>query len=151
MKYFFMLLSHCLACRKFPDPANLFQTFFFYLFRATPTAYWSFQARSQIGAIAAGLHHSHSHSSIGSKPHLRPTYTTTHGNIHQILNPLRKPGIEPASSWILVRFFFCWIMMRIPRLFLPLYKRRNITYKFEWCFTVYQRHISLERKLIKEN
>ena len=23
---------------------------------------------------------------------------------HQILNPLRGPGIEPTSSWILVRF-----------------------------------------------
>ena len=34
--------------------------FFFCLFRAAPTAYGSSQARGQIGAAAAGLHHSHS-------------------------------------------------------------------------------------------
>ena len=33
---------------------------FFLLFRAAPTAYGSFQARDQIGATAASLHHSHS-------------------------------------------------------------------------------------------
>mgnify|MGYP001273052241 CR=1 FL=1 len=32
--------------------------FFFFLFRATPVAYGSSQARGQIGAIDAGLHHS---------------------------------------------------------------------------------------------
>ena len=32
--------------------------FGFGLFRATPRAYGSFQARGQIGAAAAGLHHS---------------------------------------------------------------------------------------------
>ena len=41
--------------------------FFFWLFRATLTAYGSYQARGQIGA--AGLHHSHTRS----KPCLRPT------------------------------------------------------------------------------
>ena len=41
------------------------------LFRATPTAYGGSQARGQIGAIAAGLHHSH--SNVGSEPHRRPT------------------------------------------------------------------------------
>ena len=43
----------------------------------------SFQARGEIEAVAAGLYHSH--------------------NEWQILNPL-MPGIEPASSWILVGF-----------------------------------------------
>ena len=32
--------------------------FFFGLFRATPMAYGSFQARGQIGAITVSLHHS---------------------------------------------------------------------------------------------
>ena len=41
--------------------------FFFFLFRATPTAYGSSQGRSRIGAVAAGLHHSHS---VGSELHL---------------------------------------------------------------------------------
>ena len=41
------------------------------LFRAAPVAYGGSQARGPIGAIAAGLHHSHSNSR--SEPHLRPT------------------------------------------------------------------------------
>ena len=45
--------------------------FFFFLFGATPMAYGSSQARGKIGAIAAALHHSHSHT--GSKPCLQLT------------------------------------------------------------------------------
>ena len=41
------------------------------LFRATPAAHGGSQARGQIGAIASGLHHSHSNA--GSKPHLQLT------------------------------------------------------------------------------
>ena len=44
---------------------------FFWLFKAAPTAYGSSQARGQITASAAGLHHSHSHT--GSKPSLQST------------------------------------------------------------------------------
>ena len=40
----------------------------FFLSMATPTAYGSSQARGQITARAAGLHHSH--SNVGSEPHL---------------------------------------------------------------------------------
>ena len=40
-------------------------------FRAVPMAYGSSQARGQIGAKGASLHHSH--CNVGSKPHLRPT------------------------------------------------------------------------------
>ena len=32
------------------------------VFRAAPTAYGGSQARGRIGAVAAGLHHSHSHA-----------------------------------------------------------------------------------------
>ena len=42
-----------------------------FIFRATPAAYGSSQARGRIGAVAASLHHSHSNS--GSEPHLWPT------------------------------------------------------------------------------
>ena len=42
--------------------------FFLILFRATPEAYGSFQARGRIGATAAG----HSHSLTGPELHLRP-------------------------------------------------------------------------------
>ena len=46
--------------------------FFFELFRASPVAYGGSQARGLMGVVAAGLHHSHSHSNEGSKPHLQP-------------------------------------------------------------------------------
>ena len=39
--------------------------FFFLLFRAAPAPYGDSQARGQIGAIAAGLHQSH--SNLGSE------------------------------------------------------------------------------------
>ena len=67
---------------------------------ATPAAYGSPQARGQIGAIAAGLHHSHSNT--GSEPHLQPT-PKAHCNAGSLINWVR-PGIEPSSSWILVGF-----------------------------------------------
>ena len=38
------------------------------LFRAAPAAYGGSQARGRVGAIAAGLHHSHSNA--GSELHL---------------------------------------------------------------------------------
>ena len=50
------------------------QSKFFGLFaisRATPVAYGGSQARGLIGAVAAGLHQSH--SNVGSEPHLQPT------------------------------------------------------------------------------
>ena len=45
--------------------------FNFLLFSAAPKACGGSQARGPIGAIAAGLHHSHSNT--GSQPCLRPT------------------------------------------------------------------------------
>ena len=67
---------------------------FFLSVRARPTWYVSSQASCQIGAIAAVLHHSHSNTSS-------ETYTRVHGN-NRCLNHWAMPGIEPASSWILV-------------------------------------------------
>ena len=46
---------------------------FFMLFRAACAAYGSSRARSQIGAIAAGLHHSNARF----EPHLPPTLHLT--------------------------------------------------------------------------
>ena len=69
------------------------------LFRATPTAHGGSQAGGRIRAAAAGLHHSHSHargSLVCTLPHRSWQ--------HQILNPLSRPGMEPASSRILVEF-----------------------------------------------
>ena len=44
--------------------------FFSSLFRATPEAYGSSQARSRIGAAVASL--CHGHGNVGSEPHLQP-------------------------------------------------------------------------------
>jgi len=54
-------------------PLGFFGFFFFCLlsFRAAPAAYGGSQARGLIGAVAAGLHHSH--SNVGSELRLRPT------------------------------------------------------------------------------
>jgi len=46
-----------------------FLGFFFIFFRAAPVAHGSSLARGRVGAVAAGLHHSHA----GSEPCLRPT------------------------------------------------------------------------------
>ena len=74
--------------------------FFFNLFRAAPVTKGSSQARGRIRAVVAGLHHSH--SSTRSEPHLS-TYTTTHRNARSLIHWAR-PGTEPKSSWLLVRF-----------------------------------------------
>ena len=50
---------------------------FFCLFRATPAAYGDSQAGGRVGAVAAGLYHSHSNA--GSDPPLHPTPHTAHG------------------------------------------------------------------------
>ena len=74
---------------------------FFFLFRATPTAYGRCQARGQIRAAAAGL--LHRHGNARSEPHLWAT--PRRSRQCQIFNPhWAGPGIEPASSCILVRF-----------------------------------------------
>ena len=55
--YLYYFLSFCLF-------------FLSVFFRAAPTAYGSSQARGEIEAVAAGLHHSHSNAR--SEPHLQP-------------------------------------------------------------------------------
>ena len=57
----------------FPDSVNhmlpllCIFLFSFFLFRAAPTAYGSFQARGQTGAAAASLHHSHSNGNTNTR------------------------------------------------------------------------------------
>jgi len=55
----------------FLDKYVYFFLSFFCLFRATPVPHGGSQARDPIGAVVAGLRHSH--SSEGSELHLRPT------------------------------------------------------------------------------
>ena len=59
----------------------------FCLFRAVPEACGGSQASSRIGAVAAGLHHSHSNA--GSEPPLQPTPQLT-ATPHRSLNPLSE-------------------------------------------------------------
>ena len=81
--------------------------FFFLLFRAAPAAYGHSQARGQIRAIVAGLHHSQSNARSA-------TYTTTQGNTRSLTHWART-GMEPTSSWILVRFITHWATTGTPQ------------------------------------
>ena len=75
--------------------------FIFLLFRAVPTAYGSFQARGRIGAVAAHLPTPHPQK-LGIQA-VSVTYATAHSNARSRIHGVR-PGSEPTSSWILVRF-----------------------------------------------
>ena len=83
------------------NPSGLFCLFFFFYFRAAPVAYANSQATGWIRAAPTGLHHSH--SKAGSTRATSPTYTTAHSNTRSLTHWAR-PGIESASSWILVKF-----------------------------------------------
>ena len=73
------------------DPAI---AFFFFLFRAAPMAYGG--------------------SRLGVKSELQlPTYTTAHGNARTLTHGSR-PGMEPATSWFLVRFVFAAPWWELP-------------------------------------
>ena len=89
--------------------------FFFLLFRVKFVTYGGSQARGQIEATAAGLHYSHSNTK--SEPHLQPTPQLT--AMPESPTHWAGSGIEPASSWILVRFVStapqwelpqCWVL-----------------------------------------
>ena len=67
---------------------------FFFLLSRAPAAYGSSQARGWIGAAASGLHHSHCNT--GSLTHWV------------------RPGIEPASSLLLVRFIMAESQWELP-------------------------------------
>ena len=68
------------------------------LFRAAPSTYGDSQAGGQIGAVAAGLHHSH--SNMGSLTHWA------------------RPRIKPATSWLLVRFSSAAPRRQLPFIYL---------------------------------
>ena len=77
-RHFLPPFPHWLSSSWSPQPLFLKHTdlfFVFCLFRVTPMAYGSSQARSQMGATAASL--CHSHSNVGSKPSLQPTSQLT--------------------------------------------------------------------------
>ena len=85
-----------------------FLFFFFYYFRATPLAYAGSQARCPIGAVAAGL--CHSHSNTGSKLCLWHTPQLT----AMLDSPTHwaRPEIEHTYLWILAGVINSWAMKR---------------------------------------
>ena len=95
-----------------PLVGSLYYYFFFLLlFRAMPVAYGGSQARGWIGAVAASLY-------IPQPQQCRiqamfATYTTVHGNTRSLTHWVR-PGMEPVSSWMLVRFINRWATMGTP-------------------------------------
>ena len=91
---------------------------FFFLFRATPPAYGSSQARGRVGAAAASLLHSHSnldpscicyvhHSNTGSLTHWVRDGTYILMDTSWIHNPLSHNGKSP-------KHFFFFDNMRSP-------------------------------------
>ena len=72
-------------------------------YKASPSAYGDSQARGRIGAIAAGVYHSHSNARS-------PTHWAT-------------PRIEPAFSWMLVKFVSTEPRQEL--LSLPLWKQQK--------------------------
>ena len=80
----------------------LFSSYFFCLFIFSRAVHGHMEIprlQLPIGAVAASLHHGH--SNMGSKLHLRPTYSSRQG---QILNPLSKARDQTHNlmvpSWI---------------------------------------------------
>ena len=67
---------------------HFFFFFFSCLLRAAPIAYGSSQARGQIGATAAGPHHSHSNT--GFEPHLQRTSQLSAIQDAGMLSPLSE-------------------------------------------------------------
>ena len=88
-------------------------TFVFLLFRVTPAAYGGSQARGQIRAAAASLYHSH--SNIGSEPHLRPTSQLT-GNARSLTHPTERGQGLNQCPHILVRFATAEPGRELPRI-----------------------------------
>ena len=80
-----------------------FVVVFFWLFRAAPAAYGSSQARGQIRATP---------QQCGIQAE-SATYTTAHGNTGSFSH-WERPGIEPISSWMPVKFVTHWATMGTP-------------------------------------
>ena len=84
------------------EPTNFFCWFFFFLlFKVAPMAYGSSQTAPQPQQLRIQT------ESV--------SYTTAHGNAGSLTHWVR-PGIEPATSWFLVRFTNPWATMGTPPL-----------------------------------
>ena len=73
---------------------------FLFLFRAVPTTYGGSQARGVTSELQLPAYT----TITATRDPICVCYTTAHGNARSFTHWAR-PGIEPASSWILVGFF----------------------------------------------
>ena len=108
---------------------NICVVFYFYLFiylfllfRAAPLTYGGSSARGWTGDTAASVHHSHKQCQICA---VSVTYTTVCSNARSLTHWMR-PGIEPPSSWILIRFITHRVTTGTPWLLVFLYSFSNI-------------------------
>ena len=76
--------------------------YIFCLFRDAPAANGGSQAGGQIGAAAAGLHHSHSSGRIQATS---ATYTTAHGNVgsYSLSGARDRTYVLMDTSWACYR------------------------------------------------
>ena len=92
-----------------PENLHFFFYFNFFLFRAAPKAYAVSQARGRTGAVAAGLHHSH--SNVRSALPLRPTPQL---KVMPDLNPLSKARDRTCVLMDASQIGFCSATMGTP-------------------------------------
>ena len=116
----FLLLSHngnsLFSLFFLSSPLSVFFFCLFAFSRATPMAYGDSQARGPIGAVAEPQQRGIQATSA--------TYTTAHGNARSLTHWAR-PGIEPTTSWFLVRFVSHWATTGTP------------TTNISWANTIY--------------
>ena len=86
-----------------------FLVFLSFFLRATPAAYGDSQARGPIGAVATGLHHSHSNT--GPEPCLQPTPQPQQ---HRILNPLSEARDRTQVFMSTIPVRYCLAMKGTP-------------------------------------
>ena len=93
------------------------ELYFFVFCRAAPTAHGASKARCPIGVIAAGL--CYSHTNARSKPSLCTTpkpMAMPGSSTHWV-----RPGIEPTTSWFLVRIVSAMPWQELPFFFFFLF------------------------------
>ena len=104
---------------------------FFLLFRKAPMAYGGSQARGQIRAAAAGLCHRHINARFKPLLQLPPQLIAK----PDPLTHWARPGIEPASSWMLVGFLTHWATMGTPILHSVCIQP---TYQYIYSFNIFR-------------
>ena len=124
--------------------------FFFWLFRAAPLAYGSFQARRQIGAAAAGLHHSSWQRWIPNPPSKARDQTHILMDTSQIRfcsATLETPGLKIfASVSVSCLYLECQIVGRIIGNYIFLDQKQFYIGSFFFVFLgLYPRHMKVPR------